>query len=89
MEQQIPVNDITQDQPEKSSSTFDELPEPLREISQMATEAFREFQQSDTYEKILETKDKARDYIKENPVNSFFYALGAGTILGFILKRKK
>lgn len=37
---------------------------------------------------MLDARDKARDYITENPVNSFFYALGAGMFLGFLLKRK-
>jgi len=89
MEQQIPVNDMPQEQPEKSPSAFDELPEPIREVGQMATEALNEFKESETYEQILDAKEKAQNYITDNPVKSFFYALGAGTVLGFILKRNK
>lgn len=90
MEQQIPVNDISQDQPEKSApSVFDKLPEPIREVGQKVVEAVREFRESETYGQMTDAGNKARDYITDNPVNSFFYALGAGFVLGFVLKRKK
>lgn len=89
MENQIPVNDISSEQPETESQIHDEIPEPLREIGKRIADALREFRESDNYDKLLEARDKARDYITENPVNSFFYALGAGVFLGFLLKRKK
>ncbi len=90
MEQQIPVNTTPQqEQPEQTPSAFEELPEPLSDIAQMASEAFDEFKESDAYEKILDAKETAQNYIRENPVHSFFYALGAGTLLGFLLKRNK
>lgn len=90
MEQQIPVNDISQDQPEKGAqSVFDKLPEPIREVGQKVAEAVREFRESETYGQMNDAGNKARDYITDNPLNAFFYALGAGFVLGFVLKRKK
>ncbi|AAM72988.1 MAG TPA: hypothetical protein DEB17_10690 [Chlorobaculum sp.] len=88
MEHQIPVNDTSQEQPKTGPAVHDEIPEPFRKISQKVSEAFSEFKESETWEKMLDARDKARDYITENPVNSFFYALGAGMFLGFLLKRK-
>jgi len=88
MEQQIPVNDMAQEETKTSPETHDNIPEPLREVGQKVSEAFNEFKESDTWEKMLDAREKARDYITENPVNSFFYALGAGVFLGFLLKRK-
>lgn len=91
MEQQIPFNATPpqqQQQPEKAPTPFDDLPEPLREAGQMASDAFKEFKDSDAYEQILEAKDKAHNYITDNPMQSFFIALGLGTVLGFLLKRK-
>lgn len=89
MEHQIPVNDISQEQPKTGPAVHDEIPEPLREVSQKVSEAFNEFKESETWEKMLDARDKAKEYITENPVNSFFYALGAGVFLGFLLKRKR
>jgi len=89
MEHQIPVNDMSQDQPKTGPAVQEEIPEPFREAGQKVSEAFNEFKESETWEKILETRDKAREYIMDNPVNSFFYALGAGLFLGLLLKRKK
>jgi len=89
MEHQIPVNEMPQEQPKTGPALHDEIPEPLREVGQKVSEAFNEFKESETWEKILETRDKAKDFITENPVNSFFYALGTGIFLGFLLKRKK
>ncbi|AOS83045.1 hypothetical protein BIU88_02130 [Chlorobaculum limnaeum] len=88
MEHQIPVNDMPQEQPKSGQAVHDEIPEPLREVGQKVSDAFNEFKESETWEKMLDARDKARDYITENPVNSFFYALGAGVFLGFLLKRK-
>ncbi|MGC8775293.1 MAG: hypothetical protein ACP5R6_08575 [Chlorobaculum sp.] len=89
MEHQIPVNDISQEQPKTGPAVHDEIPEPFREVSQKVSEAFSEFKESETWEKMLDARDKAKEYITENPVNSFFYALGGGILLGFLLKRKK
>jgi len=88
MEHQIPVSDMSQEQPKAAPSAQREIPEPLREVTQKVSEAFSEFKESETWEKMLDAKEKARDYITENPVNSFFYALGAGVLFGFLLKRK-
>ncbi|NTU54228.1 MAG: hypothetical protein HGA97_11160 [Chlorobiaceae bacterium] len=88
MEYKIQDNDISQKPAETESHVQIEIPEPIREVGQRITDAFREFQKSDTYENLLEARDKARTYITENPVNSFFYALGAGVFLGFLLKKK-
>jgi ElaB/YqjD/DUF883 family membrane-anchored ribosome-binding protein len=89
MENQIPVSDAAQDHPEQEPHLYESLPEPLQEIGKKATTAFREFQESETWKRIIETRGKARDYITENPVNSFFYALGTGFLVGFLLKKRK
>ena len=89
MEHQIPVNDMSQEQPQSGPAVHEGIPEPLREVGQKVSDAFNEFKESETWEKVLDARDKAREYITENPVNSFFYALGAGVFLGFLLKRNK
>ncbi len=89
MEQQIPIIDITPEPPKAAPVVREDIPEPIREVSDRVSKAFKEFQETETYEKILDAKDKATNYITDNPVNSFFYALGAGLFLGLLLKRKK
>jgi len=76
------------EQPKSTPEVKGELPEPLRDVSAWATQTFREFKESEAYDKILDTGETAREFIRENPVSSFFYALGAGLLIGFILKRK-
>jgi ElaB/YqjD/DUF883 family membrane-anchored ribosome-binding protein len=89
MEHQIPVTHMEQEQPETKPAAPQEIPEPIREISEKVASTVREFKESKTYEKIVEGKEYARDYIQNNPLISFGYALGAGVLLGFILKRNK
>lgn len=88
MEHQIPVTDMNPEQPKNAPDVKGVLPEQFREIGEWASQAFDEFKESETYDKILDTGETAREYIRENPVSSFFYALGAGLVLGFILKKK-
>jgi ElaB/YqjD/DUF883 family membrane-anchored ribosome-binding protein len=89
MEQQIPITDMTPELPKTSPTVREDIPEPIREVSEKVSRAFEEFKESEAYGKILESRDKARNYIMDNPVNSFFYALGAGLFLGLLLKRNK
>ena len=89
MEHQIPIDDKSPEQPKTGPAVLENFPEPIREVGQKVSEAFNEFRESETWEKVLDARDKAKEYITENPVNSFFYALGAGVFLGFLLKRKK
>lgn len=88
MEQQIPVETMEQEQPSSSRERSQEIPEQVREIGDMFARTYREFKESDTYDKLLEGRDAAQEYIRKNPLASFGYALGAGVLLGLFLKRK-
>jgi ElaB/YqjD/DUF883 family membrane-anchored ribosome-binding protein len=89
MENQIPITSMDQEQPEAKPAPPHEIPEQIREISDKVARTFREFRESDTYDRIIEGKETASDYIRNNPLASFGYALGAGIFLGFILKKSR
>jgi ElaB/YqjD/DUF883 family membrane-anchored ribosome-binding protein len=89
MEHEIPITSMDQEQPEAKSAPPQEIPEQIREISDKVARAIREFRESETYERIIEGKETASDYIRNNPLASFGYALGAGVFLGFILKKSR
>jgi ElaB/YqjD/DUF883 family membrane-anchored ribosome-binding protein len=89
MEHQIPVTITEQEQTGPKPTGQLEIPEQIREVSDRIAEAFDEFRKSETYEKIIDGKESARGYIRNNPLASFGYALGAGVLLGFILKRNR
>ena len=95
MEHQIPVTVVDQEQPDPKPSSppqplsQPELPEQIREIADMVSSAFRDFKESPAYDKLLEGRDTAREYIRQNPLASLGYALGAGLVFGFILKKNR
>ncbi|NTV02233.1 MAG: hypothetical protein HGB04_05535 [Chlorobiaceae bacterium] len=89
MEHEIPVTIMGQEKPEPKHSTQPELPEQIREISDTVCAAFRDFKESAAYDKLLEGKETAREYIRQNPLASLGYAIGAGVLFGFILKRNR
>jgi ElaB/YqjD/DUF883 family membrane-anchored ribosome-binding protein len=88
MAQQIPVEVMEQEQPSSSRERNPEIPEQVREIGDMAARTWREFKESETYDRLLEGRDAAQEYIRTNPLASFGYALGAGFLLGLLMKRK-
>ena len=53
MEHQIPVTRMDQEQPETKPSSRLEIPEQLREVTDMVSSAFTDFQESKAYEKLL------------------------------------
>lgn len=89
MEHEIPVEIAEQEQPGKNPAGQQEIPEQVREISDRIAGAYKEFKESETYGKLLEGRDTAREYIRDNPLASLGYALGAGLFLGLLMKRKK
>ncbi len=89
MEHEIPVTIMEQEAPAAKPSTQPELPEQIREFAGMVTSTLREFKESEAYDKLLEGKKAVSDYIRKNPLPSLGYALGAGVLFGFILKRSR
>ncbi len=89
MEHQIPITSMDQEQPEAKPAPPQDIPEQIREISEKVARTLREFKESETYDRIIEGKETVRDYIRNNPLASFGYALGAGVFIGFILKKSR
>ncbi len=88
MEHQIPVEVMEQEPPVPNKGSAQEIPEQVREISDLVARTWQEFRESETYDRLLEGRDAAQEYIRKNPLPSFGYALGAGFLLGLLMKRK-
>lgn len=89
MENEIPVTKRYAAPEQGSPARKEEIPDKIREISESISGTLREFRQSERYERILEGREIAREYIRNNPVSAFLYALGAGMFLGMLMKRKR
>jgi ElaB/YqjD/DUF883 family membrane-anchored ribosome-binding protein len=63
------------------------IPERLKELGEMAAEAISCFRESDSYERLMESTQTTRLYIKKNPASAMLVSLSAGFLLGLIMKR--
>jgi ElaB/YqjD/DUF883 family membrane-anchored ribosome-binding protein len=89
MENGIPVTTVEPGKSETGRTEKDEIPDQIREISSRISKGVKDFRESESYEKVQEATETARDYIRKNPLPSMLYALGAGLFLGMFLKRKR
>ena len=91
MEQEVPViihdHDPVNPVKEPQSETF--IPEQVKEISETLSEAFLRFKESESYELLLKSADKAKEFIEKKPVQALLYTLGAGAFFGFLLRKKR
>ncbi|MEE9904913.1 MAG: hypothetical protein K4305_05720 [Chlorobium sp.] len=89
MEQEVPVVIHSSSEPEQDTQHADStIPEQVRELGSTVSDAVTSFMESEQYEQLKQTAAKVKTYIRENPVPAMLYTLGAGTLLGFILKRR-
>jgi ElaB/YqjD/DUF883 family membrane-anchored ribosome-binding protein len=90
MDQEVPViihgYDSVNPVKEPQSETF--IPEQVKEISEALSEAFLRFKESESYDLLLKSADKTKEYIVKNPVQALLYTLGAGAFFGFLLRKK-
>ncbi|MEI7708086.1 MAG: hypothetical protein WCI90_07440 [Chlorobium sp.] len=91
MEQEVPViihdHDPVNPVKEPHSETF--IPEQVKEISETLSEAFLRFKESESYDLLVKSADKAKEFIEKNPVQALLYTLGAGAFFGFLLRKKR
>ncbi len=90
MEQEVPViiHDHDPVNPVKEPHGESFIPEQLKEISETLSDAFSRFKESESYDLLLKSADKAKEYIAKNPVQALLYTLGAGAFFGFLFRRK-
>ncbi|MCF8216207.1 MAG: hypothetical protein K9I59_05375 [Chlorobium sp.] len=88
MEQEVPVVIHNSNEPDPGTHAASPIPEQVKELGSTVSEAVTSFMESEQYEQLKEAAAKVKSYIRENPVPSMLYTLGAGALLGFILKRR-
>jgi len=91
MEQEVQVT-IHSSQPDNLSEEEPQetrIPGQVKEISEALSEAFSCFRESESYNQLLKSAEKAREYIRKNPGQAMLYSLGAGALFGLFMKRKR
>jgi len=88
MEQEVPVVIHSSSEPEQDTPAASPIPEQVKELGSTVSDAVTSFMESEQYEQLKQTAARVKTYIRENPVPAMLYTLGAGTLLGFILKRR-
>ena len=76
-------------QPEQEPQQETNIPEALKEISEIISETFSCFRESESYEWLLDNAEKARVYIKKYPTQAVLVSLGAGALLGLFIKKRR
>ena len=65
------------------------IPEQVEALGETASKLYDQFRESEQYGKIQDSVTRAGEYIRENPVPSVLYALGAGFVLGMLFHPKR
>jgi ElaB/YqjD/DUF883 family membrane-anchored ribosome-binding protein len=90
MEQEVPViihgHDTVDPVKEPQSETF--FPEQVKEIGENLSEAFSRFKESESYDLLLKSAEKAKEYVVKNPAQAMLYTLGAGALFGLLMRKK-
>jgi len=88
MEQEVPVVIHSSSEARQEKPATSPIPEQVRDIGSTVSDAVTSFMESSQYEQLKQTAEKMKTYIRENPLPSMLYTLGAWALLGFILKRR-
>ncbi|ASQ91134.1 hypothetical protein CHL67_09585 [Prosthecochloris sp. GSB1] len=65
------------------------IPEQVEVLGETAARLYNQFRESGQYGKIQDKVSKAGEFIRDNPIPSVLYSLGAGFVLGLLLHRKR
>jgi len=91
MEQEVPV--IIQSgehkEPENIPPHQTNIPEQVKEIGETISEIFAAFRESESYDKLVEGVEIAKEYIRKYPARSMLYTLGAGALFGLVIRKKR
>ncbi|MEI8185885.1 MAG: hypothetical protein WCG19_04220 [Chlorobiaceae bacterium] len=91
MEQEVPViiHDHEHTDPAKAPQRETFIPEQVKEIGDTISEAFSKFKESESYDLLVKSAEKAKEYIVKNPAQSILYSLGAGALFGLLMRKKR
>ncbi|MEI8032800.1 MAG: hypothetical protein WCH05_05610 [Chlorobiaceae bacterium] len=91
MAQEVPVtihSPETADQPREPQHESN-IPDQIKEIGAALSDAFARFKESESYDRLLQGADTAKEFIKKYPTQAMLYALGTGAFFGLLMRRKR
>jgi hypothetical protein len=91
MEQEVPVtiHGSKPKEPQEGAWVEASIPGQVAEISEVLAGALSCFRESGSWHTIQQGTEKAREYIKKNPARAMLLTLGAGALVGFLMKKKR
>ena len=89
MTQEMPGGQTVHDEHETQHSEKTGIPEQVEALGETASKLYDQFRESEQYGKIQDTVTRTGEYIRNNPVPSVLYALGAGFVLGMLFHPKR
>lgn len=91
MEQEVPitVKSSTPFDTEKTPQQETAFPDQVKAIGETLSEALARIRKSQYYDQLLKSTESAKEYIKKNPVPAILYSLGAGALIGLLMRKKR
>ena len=88
-EVQVTIHSSKPDNTVEAEPQETRIPDQIKGINDTLSEAFSCFRKSESYNQLLKSAEKAREYIRNNPGQAMLYSLGAGAFFGLFIKRKR
>jgi len=90
MEQEVPVTIHSGKPKEPVQEPQHELhiPKSLPELSETFAEVMSRLKASDALAMVHKATDEVKEYIKKNPAQAMLVSLGAGALVGLLLRKK-
>uniref|UniRef100_Q3ATY9 DUF883 domain-containing protein n=1 Tax=Chlorobium chlorochromatii (strain CaD3) TaxID=340177 RepID=Q3ATY9_CHLCH len=89
MEQEVPVtihqNQESADEAARQHGTYRA---PAKDFNETISEAWTQFRESEAGEALSKGSSAAKEYIQQHPTQAMLLSVGAGALLGLLLKRR-
>ncbi len=91
MPQDVPVTIHSQEPADQASAPQHEtnIPDQVKEFGATLSEAFARFRESESYDRLLQGTEIAKEFIRKYPAQAMLYALGTGAFFGLLMRRKR
>jgi ElaB/YqjD/DUF883 family membrane-anchored ribosome-binding protein len=91
MEQEVPViiHSGEKKEPVEEPQQETRIPEQIKEIGETLSEVVSSFRESESYEQIEKAIEQAKDFIRKKPTQAMLYSLGAGALLGLLMRKRR
>ncbi|MBF0586571.1 hypothetical protein INT08_10165 [Prosthecochloris sp. N3] len=87
--QEIKGPNTRENEQSPGSASRPQIPEQVAGISEHVSDMYNQFRESQQYSKLQDRKQQLKEYIKDHPLESVAYAVGAGFLFGLVFHKKR